>query len=96
MRHSDGGNYTIGICWPVRQSHYVLPGIKITKGVQMGDTGVLDTLRRSLANGLREHPPSTWSPQLLAVVTNAIEIEFSIRSRAVDIPRGRPRLAIVQ
>ena len=58
----------------------------------------LDRLRQELARKSRQHPPSTWSTSLLAIVVEAINIEFpeSASQNGVDIPRGRPRLTIVR
>lgn len=33
-------------------------------------------LRRQLADRLTRHPPSTWSPSLLAVVVHAVDLQF--------------------
>ena len=43
------------------------------------DVTELDALRAELADRLRAYRPSTWSPELLAVVVNAIDIEFGAK-----------------
>jgi hypothetical protein len=36
----------------------------------------LDAMRRELTRRVKNHPPSSWSGQLLAVVVNAIDLQF--------------------
>jgi len=40
------------------------------------DSAELNRLRRELTWRFKAHPPSTWSPALLSVVINAIDLQF--------------------
>lgn len=39
-----------------------------------GDPGELRRLRREYVRRMEAHPPSTWSPGLLSIVVNAIDL----------------------
>ena len=55
----------------------------------------LDMLRRQLADRLTRHPPSTWSPSLLAVVVNAVDLQFGDPGPGQRVESG-PRLRVVR
>lgn len=57
--------------------------------------GEIEWLRRRLAEQLRTHRPSTWSRELLAVIVNAIEIEFRGTGSGIEV-EARPNLTIIR
>ncbi|WP_211141589.1 hypothetical protein [Mycobacterium haemophilum] len=52
-------------------------------------TPELARLREGLVQRFKDHPPSTWSTSLLAIVNTAIDLEFG-EPPAIPAPRFRP------
>lgn len=64
-------------------------GWHVTERCPEAQAPELARLREGLVQRFKDHPPSTWSTSLLAIVNTAIDLEFG-EPPASPAPRFRP------